>query len=148
MGKPLEYNATLLERLDLTDKLSILRVRPDPDWGAEADGQIPDFEGGQYAVLGLNNAAAPEKGSVQRAYSIASPPEEKRWLEFYIRFVDQPASDNPLTHLLWELKAGERLYLGRKITGHFTLAKTVGTEDPRLKVFVAAGTGLATVTPA
>lgn len=142
-GKPLEYNATLIERIDLTEKLSIFRVQPDPTWGPAGDGAIPDFEGGQYAVLGLNNEETPAKGSVMRAYSIASPPEEKRWLEFYIRYVDTPSSENPLTHLLWTIKPGDRLHLGKRITGHFTLLKTIGPEDKRLKVFVAAGTGLA-----
>ena len=141
MSKPVEYNARLTERIDLTDKLAIFRIQPDPSWGQ--DGQVPDFEGGQYAVLGLNNTRQPEKGAVLRPYSIASPPEEKRWLEFYVRYVDRPESDNPLTHLLWDLKAGDPLHLGKKITGHFTLAKTLAPGDPRLKVFVAAGTGLA-----
>lgn len=141
--KPVEYNATLIERIDLTPKLAIFRVRPDESWGPTSNGQIPDFEGGQYVALGLNNIRCPEKGSVQRAYSICSPPEEKRFLEFYIRYVERPTSENPLTHLLWALKPGDRLHLGRRITGHFTLARTIGHEDPRLKIFVAAGTGLA-----
>ncbi len=145
MAKPIEYNATVLERVDLTDKLAIFRVKPDRGWGGDpaGAGQIPDFEGGQYAVLGLNHPTDPEKGSVLRPYSIASPPEEKRFLEFYVRYVDLPESKNPLTHLLWDLKSGDRIYLGRKITGHFTLSRTIGEDDPRLRVFVAAGTGLA-----
>lgn len=143
MAKTLQYNAILLERIDLSDKLAIFRIVPDETWGGENKGKIPDFEGGQYVALGLNNELDPEKGGVMRPYSIASPPEEKRFMEFYIRFVDQPSSENPLTHLLWGLKPGDRLFLGPKVTGHFTLAKTVGAEDPRLKVFVAAGTGLA-----
>jgi ferredoxin--NADP+ reductase len=143
VAKPLEYNAVLVYREDLTDKLAIFRVAPDPDWAGAVEGSIPDFNGGQYTVLGLNNSGQPDKGSVQRAYSIASPPEEKDYLEFYIRYVDEPASDNPLTHLLWNLAQGDRIYLGRKITGHFCLEKTVGHDDPRLKIFVAAGTGLA-----
>ena len=143
MRKSLPYNATLVGRVDLTDKLSILRVQPDETWGPAGDGTIPEFEPGQYISLGLNNLEDEEKGAVQRAYSIASPPEEKRWLEFYIRFVDQPASDNPLTHQLWKLKAGDRLFLGKKIVGHFTLAKSIAPDDTRLLVTVAAGTGLA-----
>src|SRR5690606_7334239 len=62
---------------------------------------------------------------------------------FYIRFVRHPASDNPLTHLLWDLKEGDRLYVSRKPVGKFTLDDTVGAADTRLKVLVAAGTGLA-----
>lgn len=144
MPKTIEYNATLVERIDLTEKLAIFRIRPDEDWSGARGGQvIPDFEGGQYLVIGLNNEQEPEKGAVLRPYSICSPPEEKRWMEFYVRRVDYPTTDNPLTHLLFELKPGDRCHLGRKITGHFTLERTVGIEDPRLRVFVAAGTGLA-----
>ena len=143
MGKPVNYNSTLTERIDLTDKLAFFRVKPDPDWGKQGDGRIPDFEAGQYVVLGLNNQREPDKGSVLRSYSIASPPQQKDYLEFYIRYVDHPASDNPLTHLLWEIRDGDRIYLGPKITGHFNLVRTIGPDDPRIKVFVASGTGLA-----
>jgi ferredoxin--NADP+ reductase len=143
MGRLLDYNATLVERVDMTDKLALFRVVPDPTWGPTKDGRIPDFDAGQYCSLGLNNLEQPDKGSVSRAYSIASPPEEKRWFELYVRYVDQPASENPLTHLMWKMKNGERLWLGPKVVGHFSLVKTVGEDDPRLKVTVAAGTGLA-----
>jgi ferredoxin/flavodoxin---NADP+ reductase len=141
--KPLIYNATVIERIDLTDLLAIFRVQPDPKEGREGKLGVAPFVAGQYAVLGANNEKEPEKGSVRRAYSIASPPEERRWLEFYIRYVQEPESANPLTHLLWDIPQGGRLWLGPKITGHFTLEHTVGEEDPRVKVFVAAGTGLA-----
>lgn len=139
-SQPLTYNATLVGRDDFSDTLAIFRVAPDagPD-----DESVPSFVAGQYAVLGLNNEAEPAKGRVKRAYSIASPPGEKRWLEFYIRYVNQPSSDNPLTHLLWRLKEGDRIWLGSKIVGKFTLADTVGSDDPRFRVFVAAGTGVA-----
>ncbi len=142
MAQPIDYNATIIEREDLGPTLAIFRVRPD---SAEPStvAPMPDFIAGQYAVLGANNVKEPDRGSVRRAYSIASPPDEKRWLEFYIRRVSKPVSDNPLTHLLWEMQAGSRLYLGPKITGRFTLADTVGEDDPRLKILVAAGTGIA-----
>ncbi len=57
--------------------------------------------------------------------------------------MNYPESDNPLTHLLWKTADGDRLYLRNKPVGKFTLHDTVGDDDPRLKVFVAAGTGLA-----
>jgi len=91
----------------------------------------------------LNNEEKPELGSVRRPMSIASAPEERDVLEFYIRWVGHPESDNPLTHLLWKVRAGDRIFLRNRPTGKFTLAHTVGDDDPRLKVFVAAGTGLA-----
>jgi ferredoxin--NADP+ reductase len=142
MARILEYNAAIVSRDDLGDTLAVFRIRP--DGGASPEGSVvPDFVAGQYAVLGANNERETEKGSVRRAYSIASPPEEKRWLEFYIRLVTNPTSNNPLTHLLWDMHKGSRLWLGPKLTGKFTLADTIGEADPRLKIFVAAGTGLA-----
>lgn len=143
--KKFAYNATLIHREDLSDTLTIFRIQPDGAANGSGGGEllVPEFVAGQYAVLGAYNEDESEKGFVRRAYSIASPPEERYWLEFYIRFVDQPTSDNPLTHLLWKMEVGARLWLGPKVTGRFTLAHTVGEDDPRQKIFVAAGTGLA-----
>jgi ferredoxin--NADP+ reductase len=138
MAKPLEYNATLKERIDLTDALSIFRVQPDvpPE-------KNPWFTPGQYCVLGMNNADKPELGSVRRSMSIASAPEEGGPTEFYIRFVSKPESENPLTHLLWKLKDGDRMYMRAVAAGVFTVKDTVGVDDSRLRVMVAAGTGSA-----
>lgn len=141
-AKLLDYNATLAARIDLTSKLSIFRVKPDAGPGY-AGGKVPAFHPGQYSVLGLNNEIAPHLGKTVRAYSIASPPQQSDFLEFYIRYVDEPASDNPLTHMLWRLKEGDRLHLGPKIRGKFNLEETVGGDDPRMKILVGAGTGLA-----
>ena len=139
--KTLNYNATVVSREDLSPTLAIFRIASDGEH--ETGSAVPQFIAGQYAVLGLNNTAHPEKGYVRRAYSIASSPTEKRWLEFYIRYVDRPTSGNPLTHLLWDLKQGDRIWVGPKVMGKFTLADTIGEDDPRFKLFVAAGTGLA-----
>jgi ferredoxin/flavodoxin---NADP+ reductase len=139
MAKPLVYNATLVERLDFTDALTIFKVRPD----APIPGEGPWFVPGQYLVLGMNNEAQPELGSVRRAMSIASAPEERDAVEFYIRYVNHPESDNPLTHLLWKTHAGDPLYMRLAPTGKFTLEDTAGPGDDRLKIMVAAGTGLA-----
>lgn len=138
MAKPLEYNATLADRIDLTDSLSIFRFKPD-----EVLPEAPWFVAGQYVVIGLNNEDQPELGKVQRPMSVASSPMEREYVEFYIRFVNSPASDNPLTHLLWKLKPGERSYVRFVPKGRFTVDHLVGTDDPRRKIFVGAGTGLA-----
>src|SRR4051812_18515485 len=138
MAKPLEYNATLAERIDLTDALSIFRVQPD-----KMPAERPWFTPGQYCVLGMNNAAKPELGSVRRSMSIASAPEDDGAIEFYIRFVSKPESENPLTHLLWKLKTGDRMYMRAVAAGVFTIKDTIGVDDPRIRVMVAAGTGSA-----
>jgi ferredoxin--NADP+ reductase len=138
MAKPLEYNATLTERIDLTDALSVFRVTPD-----KMPEQRPWFVPGQYCVLGMNNADKPDLGSVRRSMSIASAPEDDGPIEFYIRWVAKPESDNPLTHLLWKIKNGDRMYMRAVAAGVFTVKDTVGADDKRLRVMVAAGTGSA-----
>ncbi len=136
--KLLEYNATLSERVDLTDALTLFRVKPD-----QMPAERPWFVPGQYCVLGMNNEAKPELGSVRRSMSIASAPEDEGATEFYVRWVAKPESENPLTHLLWKLKTGDRMYMRPVAAGVFTVKDTVGIEDPRLRVMVAAGTGSA-----
>ena len=138
MAKPLEYNATLIERIDITDALTMFRVQPDKPPEAR-----PWFVPGQYCVLGMNNQEKPELGSVRRSMSIASAPEDDGPIEFYIRWVAKPESDNPLTHLLWKLKNGDRLYMRAVAAGVFTIKDTIGADDPRIRVMVAAGTGSA-----
>lgn len=138
MAKPLEYNATLTERIDLTDALTIFRIQPD-----QPPADRPWFTPGQYCVLGMNNTEKPALGSVRRSMSIASAPEDDGPIEFYIRWVAKPESENPLTHLLWKLKNGDRLYMRPVAAGVFTVKDTVGVDDPRLRVMVAAGTGSA-----
>ena len=138
MAKPLEYNATLIERIDVTDALTMFRVQPD-----KLPEERPWFVPGQYCVLGCNNAEKPELGSVRRSMSIASAPEDDGPIEFYVRWVAKPESDNPLTHLLWKLKTGDRMYMRAVAAGVFTVKDTVGIDDPRLRVMVAAGTGSA-----
>lgn len=134
----LGYNATLIRRDDFTEELSTFHVRYDEP--LETD---PAFVPGQYVALGLNNDAVPELGSVRRSMSIASAPEQTDALQFYIRFVRHPASDNPLTHLIWPIEAGERIHMTRTPRGKFTIADTFGADDSRIRLCVSAGTGLA-----
>jgi ferredoxin--NADP+ reductase len=145
MSKLLEYNATLVAREDLEPTLSVFRLRPDTIERPES-GQW--FEPGQYVTLGMNRAVVegvedPRPLSVRRPMSISSPPEDRDELEFYMRRVGEPESDLPLTHLMWPIAVGDRMYCRAVPTGHFTIEHTVGLEDRRLKLCVAAGTGLA-----
>jgi ferredoxin--NADP+ reductase len=138
MVKKLEYNATLVERIDLTPALAIFKIKPD-----EVPADEPLFQPGQYLTIGLNNEEKIDLGSVRRPMSIVSAPEEGAVYEFYVRYVSHPESDNPLTHLLWRTKAGDRCFLRTKGAGTFSLHHTIGEGDPRCKICVAAGTGLA-----
>ena len=138
MGRAIAYNATLVGRTDLTDALATFLIQPD-----QLPRARPWFVAGQYCVLGLNNHEQPELGAVRRAMSIVSAPEAHGPLEFYVRYVARPTSQNPLTHLLWKLKVGDRMYLRTSAAGQFTIGHTIGAQDSRLRVMVAAGTGVA-----
>lgn len=147
-------NAKIVERELIHDTLGIFRI------AYEGEGPKKDFEPGQFANLALlpppeaieaeakaaaeaeANGDAPVRRRparvklVRRAYSIASPPSEKRWLEFYIVAVDEGA----LTPRLFDLQVGDRLFMDNKIKGHFTIKDV---PDGKNLVTVATGTGLA-----
>ena len=141
--KPLAYNAVLTRRDDFTPELTTFHVRYDDHSATNGEGGAPPFVPGQYVAIGLNNDGRPELGSVRRSMSLCSAPEQKDAYEFYIRYVKHPESDNPLTHLLWKMSVGDRIFMTRKPVGVFTIKNTVGEDDQRTAIFVAAGTGLA-----
>jgi ferredoxin--NADP+ reductase len=121
--------------------LIIVRVAPD-GW------ELPDFTPGQYVVLGLpasaprcpesdpeSQPADPDK-MIRRAYSIASSSVARQYLEFYIALV----RSGELTPRLFMLRVGDRVGVGRKITGMFTLDQVPAEAHV---VLVATGTGVA-----
>lgn len=133
-------NSTLVQRIEVTPDLLVLRVKPDAG--------VPEFKSGQYVALGLPgdapryNGAAPEPEQppadklIKRAYSIGSSPSQREYLEFYIAVVP----DGSLTSRLAALKEGDRLFAQPKVTGTFTLE---GLPAERNLLLVATGTGLA-----
>ncbi len=136
-------NATVAIKRDVVaDELVILGVKPDH--------AIPDFIPGQYVTLGLPPESprlagtGPEidpphvfrSGYIERAYSIGSPPSEKRFIEFYLAVVP----DGALTARLAALAVGDRLYIGHKYVGAFTLKEIPAQKD---LVMIATGTGIA-----
>ncbi len=137
----IELNAVLTARRDIAPGLAVFRIEP-VGW------EIKDFQAGQFAVIGLPGSAARCDGSdpeeepsppdkiVRRAYSIASSSLERQYLEFYVVMVESGA----LTPRLFALQPGDKLWLGKKITGAFTLANV--PEDYNL-VLLSTGTGLA-----
>ena len=138
---PAELNAVFTERRDIAPGLAVFRIAPD-GW------DVREFKAGQYVVLGLPGDAprCPESDAeevpakpdklILRAYSIASSSIEREFLEFYIVLVESGA----LTPRLFALEPGDRLFLGKKVTGTFTLDRV---PDDQHVVLVATGTGLA-----
>ena len=140
-------NATLLERRDLTDELAVFRVRPEGPEGGQGGkgGEAPRFTPGQYTTLGVLKPESewserarknPKAALIRRAYSIASSPNEREALEFFLVVVQEGA----LTPRLWDLHEGDRLFMDNNCKGTFTLD---GVPEGKDLVMIATGTGLA-----
>ncbi len=130
--KPLELNATITAWDTLAPGLAIFTVVKDVPFES--------FVPGQYTVLGLNYADT----SISRAYSIGSAPEkDAHGLDFYVRRVGEPKGEVAFTHLLFERKVGDRIWVGPKPRGHFTAEHALHGNEGKSLIFVAAGTGLA-----
>jgi ferredoxin--NADP+ reductase len=136
-----ELNAIVLQIMQVSPIMKVIRVAP-IDW------ELPDFKPGQYVAIGLPPTHAkcaeateevvapnPEK-LIKRAYSIASSSHSKEYVEFYITLVHSGA----LTPRLFNLNNGDKLWLGKKFVGMFTMDEV--DEDQNL-ILVATGTGVA-----
>jgi ferredoxin--NADP+ reductase len=150
------YNATVVLLRKVHSDLMILRVRP--------DFPKPAHRAGQYTTLGLGmweprhpdcqdeiRKPGDESRLVRRAYSISCSvlDEEGRlldaaradWLEFYVvlvRSTDDPVRAPCLTPRLFMLREGDRIQLGERITGRYTLE---GVRPDDTVLFLATGTG-------
>lgn len=120
-------NATVVLRRDLSDRLAIVRVAPS-GW------ELPPFEPGQAATLGLPDPDAPGK-LLRRTYSVASAPGADH-MEFFL----QLAKDGPPARRLWHQREGDALFLSPRPAGQFTLDGVPPGADLLL---IGTGTGLA-----
>lgn len=122
-------------RENLTSDLAIIRVQP------ASGGTVPDFSAGQFVALGLK--VDNDDKITYRAYSLSSPPEEKKHFEFYIKWATEPVMGK-FTSALFKMSQSDLLYW-RKPTGAFTIEdrKPDGAPDTRRLVLVASGSGLA-----
>lgn len=129
-------NRGIISYIDvLKEDLAIFRIKP-------VNGTIPDFKAGQFVTLGL--PIKNEGGKlIRRAYSIASPPEQKKYFELYIRWVRKPVPGR-LTTELFERKEGDEIMWLRP-TGPFVIVdkRADGSPDTRRMVMIGGGTGLA-----
>lgn len=143
MPRKLEYNAKVIQRIEIAPGLIIIRVAP--------EGELFDFKPGQYTVLGrkrkeprcLGSDPEPEElqsrdpdEMIRRAYSIASSSLERKHLDIYLALV----RSGELTPRLFNLQIGDPIYLGPKATGMFTLEQA---PNHKHILMVSTGTGLA-----
>lgn len=150
------YNGTVTWLRKPHHELMIVRVKP--------DFPKPAHRAGQYCSLGLGNweprfpgcqeenlKPADESRVVRRAYSISNSILDDTgklmdevandFIEFYITLVKEgsdPAKPPALTPRLFMLREGDRLNIGEKITGHYTL-EHIKPGDTIL--FLGTGTG-------
>lgn len=151
------YNATVTRLTRVHSDLMVLRVKP--------DFPRPAYKAGQYCTLGLANfeprvaGCQPEELKpddltklVRRSYSISHglladgadvirDEAADDWLEFYVVLVrENPDGRVPaLTPRLFALAEGDRLQVGEKVVGHFTLDPVTRTTDTVL--LLSTGTG-------
>lgn len=137
-----QLNAILVGREDVSPGHAVFRVAPD-GWS------LPPFVAGQFGLLGLPGDAprcaeadadeeprpAPD-ALIRRTYSAASSSFERRYVEFFVSLVRTGA----LTPRLFALRPGDRLHLGARFSGMFTLAEVPADQHVAM---VATGTGLA-----
>lgn len=148
------YNATISAIRRHNEDLWVMRIAPDED--------LDPYEPGQYTTLGLgfwepradhvmeDFEADPDQLEklARRSYSVSSSivdddgelvvaqPEE---VEFYIVQVPPGEEEIPaLTPRIFMKDVGDKIFMGRKFTGRYTLA---GVESEHNVVFLSTGTG-------
>jgi ferredoxin--NADP+ reductase len=102
---------------------------------AEAVGTAESEAAVEVQAAAIATAAADPDRMIRRAYSIASESRADEFLEFYLTVV----MSGELTPRLFNLKIRDRLYVGPKAVGVFTLEKAPGKHI----LMIGTGTGLA-----
>ncbi len=146
------YNATITHIREQNPDLWVMRIRPDEP--------PQDYKPGQYTTLGLGyweprSDEAPEEFDPKkhdrmalRSYSVSSSvvddngnplPRGGPEVEFYIVKVRPGQVEIPaLTPRLFLKEVGDRIYMGRKFAGRYTLEGIDATDN---LVFLSTGTG-------
>ena len=120
----------------LKEDLAIFRIVPD-------DGNVPDFHAGQFITIGMPNPAEGNK-IVRRAYSIASHPENKKYIELVIRWVRKPLPGR-LTTLMFNAREGDEIGWIKPSGIALDINEKMpdGSKDERRIVCIGGGTGIA-----
>lgn len=136
-----ELNAIVQQVIQVSPTMKVIRIAP-VGW------ELPEFKPGQFVGLGLypSNEKCPEATEeyaeltpdklIKRAYSIASSNTSKEFIEFYITLVHSGS----LTPRLFNLNIGDRVWMGQRFTGMFTLEEV---DENKNIILIATGTGVA-----
>ena len=120
----------------IKEDLAIFRLVPE-------DGKVPDFRAGQFITIGMPNPTEGNK-MVRRAYSIASHPENKKFIELVVRWVRKPLPGR-LTTLLFNAREGDEVGWIKPSGIALDINEKMpdGSPDTRRIVCVGGGTGIA-----
>jgi ferredoxin--NADP+ reductase len=120
----------------LKEDLVIMRLVPN-------DGEVPEYRAGQFITIGLPNPVEDNK-IVRRAYSIASHPENRKYIELVIRWVRKPIPGR-LTTQLFNAKVGDEISWIKPTGAALNINEKMhdGSKDERRIVCIGGGTGLA-----
>ena len=107
------------------------------------DGQVPEYKAGQFITIGLPNPVEGNK-IVRRAYSIASHPENRKYVELVIRWVRKPIPGR-LTTQLFNAKVGDEISWIKPTGSALSINEKLpdGKKDQRRIICIGGGTGLA-----
>jgi ferredoxin/flavodoxin---NADP+ reductase len=150
--RELHYNATIVSIDAPNPELWVFEVRPDEPvepfqagqyttlalgfWEPRADDAMEEFKEGQREKLARRSYSVSSPILTPDGDLIASHPDD---IEFYVVKVS-PTEDNipALTPRLFMKEVGDRIFLGRKFTGRYTLEGVTSTDTI---VFLSTGTG-------
>ncbi len=107
------------------------------------DGQVPEYKAGQFITVGMPNPTEDNK-IVRRAYSIASHPENRNYIELVIRWVRKPIPGR-LTTQLFNAKVGDEISWIKPTGAALNINEKMpdGSKDERKIICIGGGTGLA-----
>jgi len=132
----IDKKATLTYVQLMKEDLAVFRLVPE-------DGIIPDYDAGQFITVGMPIPSEDNK-LIRRAYSMASHPENKEYIELVVRWVRKPLPGRVTTALFnsgegdevsWIPPTGAALKISEKLAD--------GSKDERRIVCVSGGTGIA-----
>lgn len=158
------YNSSVTHVRMVHDDLMVFRVRPDGGVPHFQAGQFTMLGLGYWEQRVPRTQAEhlsdeEVRKMIRRAYSISFPMvddarvdgagrgdrvavlrhDDCDFLEFYVALVrESPGIPPALTPRLFALKPADRLFVGKKITGHYTLSTVADGQDV---IFLATGTG-------
>lgn len=147
------YNATISHIRAHNDELWMMKVRPDETIAGFVPGQYTTLALGYWEPRADDAEAEIDEGQrrklARRSYSVSSSIVDRETgelvdassddVEFYVVKVPPDKEEIPaLTPRIFTKKEGDRIFMGRKFTGRYTLE---GVEPDDKVVFLSTGTG-------